>query len=124
MVYAISVVPLVIPGLLFVAAWIMLASPKIGILNLVLRDLLHTDAVFFNVYTLPGMMWVDGIQHAPIAFLLMSAAFKSMDTTLEEAALMSGASGLQVARRITLQSRFSCSRSLVSDPVRALDRIV
>lgn len=106
LVYAISVVPLVIPGLLFVAAWIMLASPKIGILNLVLRDLLHTDAVFFNVYTLPGMMWVDGIQHAPIAFLLMSAAFKSMDTTLEEAALMSGASGLQVARRITLRLAF------------------
>ena len=52
------------------------------------------------------MMWVDGIQHAPIAFLLMSAAFKSMDMSLEEAAMMSGASGLQVARRITLRLAF------------------
>jgi iron(III) transport system permease protein len=106
LVYAISVVPLVIPGLLFVAAWIMLASPRIGILNLVLQDIFRTKIVFFNVYTLPGMMWVDGIQHAPVAFLLMSAAFKAMNSTLEEAALMSGASGLQVAWRITLRLAF------------------
>jgi iron(III) transport system permease protein len=101
--YAISVVPLVIPGLLFVASWIMLASPKIGVLNLLLQRAFGTGTVFFDVYTLPGMMWVDGIQHAPIAFLFMSAAFKSMDPSLEESALMSGASALQVARRITLK---------------------
>ena len=101
--YAISVVPLVIPGLLFVASWIMLASPKIGVLNLLLQRAFGAGKVFFDVYTLPGMMWVDGIQHAPIAFLFMSAAFKSMDPSLEESALMSGASALQVARRITLK---------------------
>ncbi len=104
--YAISVVPLVIPGLLFAASWIMLASPKIGILNLLLQQAFGTGRVFFNIYTLPGMIWVDGIQHAPIAFLLMSAAFKSMDPSLEEAALMSGASTLQVMRRITLKLAF------------------
>src|SRR5258705_13033275 len=102
LIYALSVVPLIIPGILFVTAWIMLASPKIGIINLVLQQAFGTDAVFFDVYTLPGMIWVDGIQHAPIAFLLMSAAFRSMDPSLEESALMSGASILQVARRITL----------------------
>ena len=101
--YALSIVPLVIPGILFVAAWIMLASPKIGVLNLLLQRAFDTDHVFFDVYTLPGMMWVDGIQHAPIAFLLMSAAFRSMDPSLEESALMSGASILQVARRVTLR---------------------
>ena len=101
--YALSVVPLVIPGILFVTAWIMLASPKIGIINLVLQQLFGTDRVFVDVYTLPGMMWVDGIQHAPIAFLLMSAAFRSMDPALEESALMSGASLFDVARRVTLK---------------------
>ncbi|HYM18578.1 MAG TPA: iron ABC transporter permease [Micropepsaceae bacterium] len=101
--YALSVVPLVIPGILFVTAWIMLASPKIGIINLALQQLFDTDHVFVDVYTLPGMMWVDGIQHAPIAFLLMSAAFRSMDPALEESALMSGASVFEVARRVTLK---------------------
>jgi len=103
LIYALSVVPLVIPGILFVTAWIMLASPKIGIINLVLQQIFATDYVFFDVYTLPGMMWVDGIQHAPIAFLLMSAAFRSMDSSLEESALMSGASLVQVVRRVTLK---------------------
>jgi len=103
LIYALSIVPLIIPGILFVTAWIMLASPKIGIINLVLQQAFGTDAVFFDVYTLPGMMWVDGIQHAPIAFLLMSAAFRSMDPSLEESALMSGASVAQVVRRITLK---------------------
>jgi iron(III) transport system permease protein len=38
-----------------------------------------------------------------MAFLLMTAAFRSMDPSLEESALMSGASVLQIARRITLK---------------------
>jgi iron(III) transport system permease protein len=103
LVYALSVVPLVIPGILFVTAWIMLASPKIGIINLLLQQAFGTDAVFVDVYTLPGMIWVDGIQHAPIAFLMMSAAFRAMDPSLEESAMMSGASLLQTARRVTLK---------------------
>ena len=103
LIYALSVVPLVIPGILFVAAWIMLASPKIGVLNLLLQSTFGTDRVFFDVYTIPGMIWVDGIQHAPVAFLLMSAALRSMDPSLEESALMSGASMFQVVRRITLK---------------------
>ena len=103
LIYALSVVPLVIPGILFVAAWIMLASPKIGVLNLLLQSTFGTDRVFFDVYTIPGMIWVDGIQHAPVAFLLMSAALRSMDPSLEESALMSGASMFQVVGRITLK---------------------
>jgi iron(III) transport system permease protein len=103
LVYALSVVPLIVPGILFVAAWILLASPKIGILNLILQSVFSTNRVFFDVYTLRGMIWVDGIQHAPIAFLLMSATFKSMDPSLEESALMSGASIFQLTHRITLK---------------------
>jgi iron(III) transport system permease protein len=38
-----------------------------------------------------------------MAFLLMSAAFRSMDPALEESAMMSGASVLQVAWRVTLR---------------------
>src|SRR5438477_3419478 len=45
--FALSIIPLVIPGILFVVAWIMLASPKIGILNVTLQGLFGTDTVFF-----------------------------------------------------------------------------
>jgi len=58
--------------------------------------------VFVNVYSLWGMVWVDGLHYSPVAFLLMSAAFRAMDPALEESAVMSGASVLQVAARVTL----------------------
>jgi iron(III) transport system permease protein len=100
--FALSVIPLVIPGILFTVAWILLGSPKIGLVNLALQKMFDTDAVFINVYSLPGMMWVDGLHYSPVAFLLMTAAFRAMDPALEESALMSGAGVLQVARRVTL----------------------
>src|SRR5256885_16002813 len=49
------------------------------------------------------MIWVDGLHYSPMAFLLMTAAFRSMDPALEESATMSGASIFQVARRITFR---------------------
>src|SRR5215468_10664993 len=101
--FALSLIPLVIPGILFTVSWIMLASPKIGILNVWLQWLLNTDTVFFNIYSIAGMIWTDGLHYSPMAFLLMTAAFRSMDPSLEESAMMSGASVLQIARKITLK---------------------
>jgi iron(III) transport system permease protein len=60
-------------------------------------------AVFVDIYSLGGMIWVDGLHQSPLAFLLMTAAFRSMDPSLEESALMSGATVPQVARRVTLR---------------------
>jgi iron(III) transport system permease protein len=101
--FALSLIPLIIPSILFTVAWIFLASPKIGLINLALQGWLGTDHVFVNVYSIWGMIWVDGLHYSPMAFLLMSAAFRSMDPSLEESAMMSGANVLQVAWRITLK---------------------
>ena len=101
--FGLSIVPLVIPSILFTVAWIMLASPKIGIINKALQGLSGSDAVFVDIYTIAGMIFVDGLHYSPMAFLLMTAAFRAMDPSLEESALMSGASVPQVACRITLQ---------------------
>ena len=57
----------------------------------------------FNIYTMTGMIWTDGLHYSPMAFLLMTAAFRSMDPSLEESAMMSGASILQIAWKITLK---------------------
>src|SRR5438876_11199389 len=100
--FALSVIPLIIPGILFTVAWILLGSPKIGLINLVLQRIFDTDMVFINVYSLAGMVWVDGLHYSPVAFLLMTAAFRAMDPALEESAIMSGANVLQVAQRVTL----------------------
>jgi iron(III) transport system permease protein len=101
--FALSIIPLVIPGILFTVAWILLGSPKIGILNLALQDWFGLEKPLFNVYSIWGMMWVDGLHYSPMAFLLMTAAFRAMDPSLEESATMSGANIFQVARRVTLK---------------------
>ena len=101
--FALSLIPLIIPAILFTVSWILLASPKIGIINVALRELFGTDIVFVDVYSLGGMMFVDGMHQSPLAFLLMTAAFRSMDPSLEESALMSGATVPQIAWRVTLK---------------------
>lgn len=94
--FAMSIIPLIIPGILFTVSWIMLASPQIGILNTIFGR-------WFNIYSMAGMVWVDGLHYAPIAFLLVTAAFRSMDPSLEESAMMSGASVVQTAFKVTLK---------------------
>jgi iron(III) transport system permease protein len=104
--YALSIVPLIIPSILFTIAWIMLASPRIGLLNTFAQYLFGLDGPPFNIYSMWGMIWVDGLHYSPMAFLLMSSAFRAMDPSLEESAVMSGASVLQTLRRVTLRLAF------------------
>ena len=101
--FALSLIPLVIPSILFTVAWILLASPRIGIINLVIGGWLGLEEPLFDIYSLGGMIWVDGLHYSPMAFLLMTAAFRAMDPSLEESATMSGANIFQVARRVTLR---------------------
>jgi iron(III) transport system permease protein len=103
--FALAIIPLIIPGILFVVAWILLGSPKIGIINLALQGLFQTSTVFFNVYSMWGMIWVEGLHYSPLAFLIMTAAFRSMDPSLEESAMMSGANVLQIAWQSRSSSR-------------------
>ena len=98
-----AVVPLILPGVLESIAWIFLLSPKFGYLNVWLMQLFGLESPPFNVFTLPGMIWVHSVGQVPLAFLLMVAAFKSMDPSLEESAMMSGAGTWQTFKRITLR---------------------
>jgi len=93
--FAASLVPLIIPALLYSIAWIFLADPHTGVLNTAL------GGPVLNIFSMPGMIWVQGLHLSPIAFLLMVSAFRAMDPSLEEAALMSGASRLKVLRKVT-----------------------
>jgi len=101
--FALSLIPLVIPSILFTVAWILLASPQIGIVNQLVQGWFGLEQPPFDIYSMAGMIWVDGLHYSPMAFLLMSAAFRAMDPSLEESATMSGASVWQVLWRVTLK---------------------
>jgi len=97
-----ALIPFIIPGILSTIAWILLLSPKIGLINLVIKELLGLESAPFNVYSMGGMVWAEAIHLYPLVFLLMSAAFRNMDTSLEEASLSAGSSTFTTFRRITL----------------------
>ena len=97
-----SLIPFIIPGILSTISWILLLSPKIGLINIVIKELLGLEKAPFNVYSMAGMIWAEGIHGYPLVFLLMSAAFRNMDTSLEEAALSAGSSTFTTFRRVTL----------------------
>src|SRR5262249_50914045 len=81
--------------------WVFILDPNIGIANKWLITPLDGGHPF-QLYSLAGMIIVEGLHLAPLVFLLMVAALRSMDPSLEESAIMSGASLPTVFRRITL----------------------
>jgi iron(III) transport system permease protein len=101
LMFAASMVPLIIPGILHTIAWTFILDPNNGVANKWLIEPLDGGSPF-NLYSIPGMIMVEGLHLAPLVFLLMVAALRSMDPSLEESAIMSGASLPTVFRRITL----------------------
>jgi iron(III) transport system permease protein len=96
---AAALVPLIVPGILNTVAWALLLAPQQGPLNAALRDV-HLPT--FDVYSVAGMVLIQSMHVTPIAFLMGSAAFANADSSLEDAALASGATPLRVLRAITL----------------------
>jgi iron(III) transport system permease protein len=90
---------IVVPGILIAISWILIASPNIGLLNQVLRDVTGIRNVF-NIYSFAGMVWVQSIEMVPLTYLLLAASFQAMDPRLEEASTMTGASTWRTIRRI------------------------
>lgn len=102
-VYALTLFPLIIPGILTTIAWVFLLSPRIGALNRFLAAFFNLPEPPFNIYGLGGMIWVQALHEVPLSFLLMASSFRSMDPSLEEASFVAGAGNLATARRITLK---------------------
>lgn len=99
--YGLMFVPLIMPGLLKAIAWVLVLSPRIGLINQLWFALGFTQPLV-NAYSIPAMWWVEGLSLTPMAFLLLGAAFKAMDPVLEEAAATSGAGKPRTFFRVTL----------------------
>ncbi len=97
-----SIVPMMIPHILFSVSWVLLLNPTNGLLNLLLRDLFGLARFSFNIYTVPGMILVEGLLDLPIAYLILAPAMASFDVALEESSRVCGASNLRTLARVTL----------------------
>ena len=105
--WSLLLVPMAMPGLLFSIAYVFLLSPKSGIVNVFLRGLLAAMGFDLsegpiNIYSLGGMIFLDGIRGVTTVFLLIVGAFRMMDPSLEEASWVTGAKNWTTVRRVTL----------------------
>ena len=105
--WVLMILPIAMPGMLSSMAWILMLAKKTGIVNMFLRGVMGLFGVDietgpFNVYSLQGMILVESLRGSATLFLIMVAAFRVMDPSLEEAASVSGVSNSRVFRKITL----------------------
>jgi iron(III) transport system permease protein len=101
-VYGFMFVPLIMPSMLKAIGWVLLLSPNNGILNKI-WSAFGFEGPLFNSSSIPAMFWVEGLSMSPLTFLMLGAALRGMDPSLEEAAFTSGASKLTVFRKVTLR---------------------
>ncbi len=101
-IYVLLTVGILIPVFLRTIAWIMLLSPRIGLINKWMVSMFGLTNPPFNLYSLPGMAFVQGISFVPGAFFMLAAAYRSMDPSLEEAAYTSGVGKLRTFLKINI----------------------
>lgn len=104
---AMPLVPFLVPPIAGAIGWVVLLSPRAGMLNVLIRDALafvgiHLEEGPFDIGTWGGLIFVMTLYQVPYVFLLVSAGLRSMDPALEEQSRMSGAGLFRTLRRVTL----------------------
>jgi iron(III) transport system permease protein len=100
--YVTAIISLGTPYILYVSAWLLVFG-KAGPVNQLYRTLSGSTDVLINIYSMPGMVLVEGFLWSPLAFLLVGATLRNANPELEEAARVSGAGVWATIRRVTMR---------------------
>lgn len=102
------IVPFVLPPVAGAVGWLLLLSPRSGYINFWLRDILSTIGIEvgregpINILSLYGLIFVYAVYMVPYVFVMMSAALRSFDASLEEQSRVCGAGLLVTIFSVTL----------------------
>src|ERR1700678_2798728 len=94
----------VTPPFLGAVAWELLAAPNSGLLNQLFRFVTgaEADEHLFDIYSLPGIIFVISCYTFPFVFVLVANALDNMPGELEDASAILGGKAWTTARRITI----------------------
>jgi iron(III) transport system permease protein len=93
--------PILMPPIMKNIAWILLLAPKSGILNNMIEQLTGTNPLWFNAFSMAGMIWVFGLACVPLGYLFLLPVFLSFDPSLEESAYIAGSKPVHTMLHIT-----------------------
>lgn len=102
--FTLLLVPLAMPAMIKAIGWSFLASPSVGLVNVILRSVFSLEATSgpLNIYSLGGIIFVSVLSLVPSIVLLIAGPFRGFDPSLEEASEVAGATKAQSQLRITL----------------------
>jgi len=92
----------IMPNYLGAVAWILLAGPNAGWLNRAFTALTGATAGPFNVYSMPGLVFVIACYSFPYMFVFTRGALDLVSSEMEDAASTLGAGIARTTLRITL----------------------
>ena len=101
-IYTFMTIGVFIPSFFTAMGWLFLLHPRIGIINVWLKNALGLSDAPLSIINVTGMGFIQGMGLASVVFVLTAASLRSMDGRLEESAQMSGASFFHVLRCVTL----------------------
>ncbi|HTK02327.1 MAG TPA: iron ABC transporter permease [Bordetella sp.] len=92
----------VTPSFLGALAWILLAGPNAGWINLLWTELTGSDKPLFNIFSLGGAMFIMAIYAVSYPFSLVCSALQQAPSEYENAARTLGAGVIRIMRSIML----------------------
>jgi iron(III) transport system permease protein len=92
----------VTPPFLGAFAWTLLAGPNAGALNKFYRAVTGSEDALFNIFTMPGLIFVMALYSFPFVFSMIANVFELISSDLEDAAEILGASKWHIAWTVTL----------------------
>ena len=96
------IAPLFLSPFVGAIAWLILGSPKAGLINVVAAAWFGTRGPVVNVATESGIVLIMALYFVPYAYLTVAASLRNMDPSMEEAAYLNGSGVLGTALRVTL----------------------
>jgi len=99
-----SLVSFVTPPFLGATAWVLLAGPREGWINIWYRWFTGAgeDAYLFNIFTMHGVIFAMVLYVIPLVFIVVLAGLNNISSDLEDASNIAGAGTLQTMAGITL----------------------
>lgn len=92
----------IIPPYLGAVGWILLAGPNAGWLNRLVVELTGMEKGPFNIYSMPGLIFVIACYSFPYVFVFTKSALDLVSSEMEDAANILGAGSLRTSLSITL----------------------
>ncbi|MGH7344255.1 MAG: ABC transporter permease [Candidatus Rokuibacteriota bacterium] len=96
-----AVVSYLTPPFLTAIAFVNLFSPRAGLVNRFVRDVLGMPGLTFDVFSMAGLILVTVPHTFPFVYLLAASALESVDSSMEESAQILGAGRWRTALAVT-----------------------